>query len=39
MPSHAVGAFFAEDGTVGAGVFDRASYDVANFFENVAYIQ
>jgi hypothetical protein len=31
--------FFGEDGTIEAGVFDRASYDVANFFENVGYLQ
>jgi len=35
---HAAGALFAEDGTVEAGVFDRASYDVANFFEEVGYL-
>jgi hypothetical protein len=35
---HVVGAFFAEDGTIEAGVFDRASYDVANFFEEVGYL-
>jgi hypothetical protein len=36
---HAINAFFAEDGTIEAGAFDRASYDVANFFENVGYLQ
>ncbi len=36
---HAMDTFFAEDGTIEAGVFDRASYDVANFFENVGYLQ
>jgi hypothetical protein len=36
---HAIIAFFAEDGTIEAGAFDRASYDVANFFENVGYLQ
>jgi hypothetical protein len=36
---HAMGAFFAEDGTIQAGAFDRASYDVANFFETVGYLQ
>jgi hypothetical protein len=36
---HLVNAFFSEDGTVEAGVFNRASYDVANFFEDVGYLQ
>jgi hypothetical protein len=36
---HVVDALFAESGAVEAGVFDRASYDVANFFENVGYLQ
>ena len=36
---HAMDTFFGEDGTIEAGVFDRASYDVANFFENVGYLQ
>jgi hypothetical protein len=36
---HATDTFFGEDGTIEAGVFDRASYDVANFFENVGYLQ
>jgi hypothetical protein len=36
---HAIDAFFAEDGTVEAGNFDRASYEVANFFEEVGYLQ
>ena len=36
---HAMETFFAEDGTIEAGVFDRSSYDVANFFENVGYLQ
>ena len=36
---HAMDTFFAEDGTIEAGVFDRASYDVANFFENAGYLQ
>jgi len=31
--------FFAQDGTIEAEAFDRASYDVANFFENVGYLQ
>ena len=35
---HAVDDFFAEDGTIEAAVFDRASYDVANFFEEVGYL-
>jgi hypothetical protein len=35
---HVVKGFFAEDGTVEAGTFDRASYDVANFFEEVGYL-
>ena len=36
---HATDTFFGEDGTIEAGVFDRASHDVADFFENVAYLQ
>jgi hypothetical protein len=36
---HVVDALFAESDAVEAGVFDRASYDVANFFENVGYLQ
>jgi hypothetical protein len=36
---HAMNAFFAEDGTIEAGTFDRAYYDVANFFENVGYLR
>ena len=36
---HAIDTFFAEDGAIVAGAFDRASYDVANFFENVGYLQ
>ncbi len=36
---HVVDALFAESGAVEAGVFDRVSYDVANFFENVGYLQ
>ena len=36
---HARDTFFAEDGTIEAGVFDRASHDVANFFENIGYLQ
>jgi hypothetical protein len=36
---HAIDTFFAEDGTVEAGHFDRTSYDVANFFEEVGYLQ
>jgi hypothetical protein len=35
---HIVDVFFAEDGPVQAGAFDRASYDVANFFEEVGYL-
>ena len=35
---HAASALFSQDGTVQAGVFDRASYDVANFFEGVGYL-
>jgi S-adenosylmethionine:diacylglycerol 3-amino-3-carboxypropyl transferase len=34
---YAMEAFFAEDGTVQARVLDRASSDVANFFEEVGY--
>jgi len=34
---HAMDTFFAEDGTVEAGGFNRAAYDVANFFEEVGY--
>jgi hypothetical protein len=36
---HVVDALFAESDAVEAGVFDRASYDLANFFENVGYLQ
>ena len=36
---HAMDTFFAQDGTIEAEAFDRASYDVANFFENVGYLQ
>jgi hypothetical protein len=36
---HVVDALFAESDAVEARVFDRASYDVANFFENVGYLQ
>jgi hypothetical protein len=36
---HVMDAFFKDDGTVEAGVFNRASYDVANFFESVGYYQ
>jgi hypothetical protein len=36
---HVLDALFAESDAVEAGVFDRASYDVANFFENVGYLQ
>src|SRR5215217_6258759 len=36
---HAIETFFAEDGAIVAGALDRASYDVANFFENVGYLQ
>jgi hypothetical protein len=36
---HVVANFFDEDGAIEAGGFDRASYDVANFFENVGYLQ
>jgi hypothetical protein len=35
---HAMDALVGEDGTIKAGVFDRASYDVANFFEEVGYL-
>jgi hypothetical protein len=35
---HVVDAFLAEDGTIRAGVLDRASYDVANFFEEVGHL-
>jgi hypothetical protein len=34
---HIMDAFFADEGTVEAGGFNRASYDVANFFEEVGY--
>jgi hypothetical protein len=36
---HVMDALFAEDGSVEAGMFNRASYDVANFFEEVGYLQ
>jgi hypothetical protein len=35
---HVMDAFFADDGSVEAGIFNRASYDVANFFEEVGYL-
>ena len=35
---HVMDTLIGEDGTIEAGVFDRASYDVANFFEEVGYL-
>ena len=35
---HVVDTLLAEDGTIRAGVLNRASYDVANFFEDVGYL-
>lgn len=36
---HVVDAFFVDDHNVGVGPFNRATTDVANFFEEVGYFQ
>jgi hypothetical protein len=36
---HVIDAFFVDDHTVGVGRFNRATTDVANFFEEVGYFQ